>query len=116
MGHNFRTLLLVSLLHFDLITLCCGIIYYMLIPSCFIFLQIYMIANLNDVSWGTRSGSTTKKQTKRKVKQAKGFVPKIKQLVFGPEYEEVEIPIKPTIEKNDPRFYFAVLIIKNNVI
>lgn len=92
---------LVALLHFDPITLCCGFIYYLLIPSCFIFLQIYMIANLNDVSWGTRSGGSTKKKTKRKMKQAKGFVPKMKQFVFGPEYEEVEIQ---TNKSND---YFA---------
>ena len=45
-----------SILHFDPITLLCGIIYWLLIPSGFIFLQIYSIANLNDVSWGTRSG------------------------------------------------------------
>ena len=45
-----------SILHFDPITLLCGVIYWLLIPSGFIFLQIYSIANLNDVSWGTRSG------------------------------------------------------------
>ena len=45
---------LAAILHFDFGTLVCGIIYWIGIPSCFIFLQIYMIANINDVSWGTR--------------------------------------------------------------
>ena len=52
---------LAAILHFDVMTLFCGIIYFLFIPSCFIFLQIYSIANLNDVSWGTRQG---KKETK----------------------------------------------------
>ena len=38
----------------------CGIIYLLMIPSIFIFLPIYMYANLNDVSWGTRSGPQSK--------------------------------------------------------
>ena len=78
-----------GLLHFDFITLCCGIIYWLLIPSCFIFLQIYSIANLNDVSWGTRSGGGggSKRKIRRK-KKAVGFVAKIKEFVFGPEYIE----------------------------
>ena len=46
---------LAALLHWDFGTLVCGIVYWIGIPSCFIFLQIYMIANINDVSWGTRS-------------------------------------------------------------
>ena len=45
---------LAALLHWDFGTLVCGIVYWIGIPSCFIFLQIYMIANINDVSWGTR--------------------------------------------------------------
>ena len=77
-----------SFLHFDIITLLCGVIYWLLIPSGFIFLQIYSIANLNDVSWGTRSGGggATKAKIRRK-KKASGFVAKLKQFVFGPEYE-----------------------------
>ena len=45
---------LAAILHWDFGTLVCGIVYWIGIPSCFIFLQIYMIANINDVSWGTR--------------------------------------------------------------
>jgi len=59
-----------------------------------------MIANLNDVSWGTRSGTSAKKRTKRKFKEAKGFVPKIKQFVFGPEYVDVEVEMKKDQETN----------------
>ena len=61
-----------ALLHWDFGTLVCGIVYWIGIPSCFIFLQIYMIANINDVSWGTRSsgggGSKDKKTLLQKVK------------------------------------------------
>ena len=31
------------------------LVYWVGIPSCFIFLQIYMVTNINDISWGTRS-------------------------------------------------------------
>ena len=41
-------------MHGDFISLMCGIVYWAAIPSCFILLQIYSIANLNDCSWGTR--------------------------------------------------------------
>jgi len=41
-------------LHFDFYALLCGVLYVLFIPSCFIFLPIYSIANLNDCSWGTR--------------------------------------------------------------
>ena len=61
-----------ALLHWDFKTLVCGIVYWIGIPSCFIFLQIYMIANINDVSWGTRSsgggGGQEKKPLLQKVK------------------------------------------------
>ena len=61
-----------ALLHWDFGTLVCGIVYWIGIPSCFIFLQIYMIANINDVSWGTRSsgggGGKDKKTLLQKVK------------------------------------------------
>ena len=46
-------------LHFDFYALLCGVIYVLFIPSCFIFLPIYSIANLNDCSWGTRQEKTT---------------------------------------------------------
>ena len=45
-----------AIIHFDISVLICGIVYFLFIPSCFIFLQIYSVANLNDVSWGTRQG------------------------------------------------------------
>jgi len=56
--------LLAALLHGDIKTVICGIIYWVGIPLNFIFLQIYMIANINDVSWGTRSASTGPKTKK----------------------------------------------------
>ena len=62
--------------HFDLMTLVCGIIYLLMIPSIFIFLPIYMYANLNDVSWGTRSGSQSKNTTD-------GFFSSLKNLRFS---------------------------------
>ena len=56
--------ILAALLHWDFKTAICGIIYWVGIPLNFIFLQIYMIANINDVSWGTRSASTGPKKEK----------------------------------------------------
>ena len=41
-----------ALLHGDIYAIICGVVYFLFIPSCFIFLQIYSIANLNDCSWG----------------------------------------------------------------
>lgn len=49
-----------ALLHFDIKSLVCGVVYFLFIPSCFIFLQIYSIANLDDVSWGTRQNKKRK--------------------------------------------------------
>ena len=43
-----------AILHGEFVTLMCGVVYWLCIPSCFIFLQIYSLANMNDVSWGTR--------------------------------------------------------------
>ena len=49
-----------GLLHGDIYALICGIVYFLFIPSCFIFLMIYSVSNLNDVSWGTRQGKSNK--------------------------------------------------------
>ena len=47
-----------------------------MIPSIFIFLPIYMYANLNDVSWGTRSGPQSKNTSD-------GFFSSMKKLRFS---------------------------------
>ena len=47
-------MIIAALMHGEFVTLMCGIVYWLCIPSCFIFLQIYSLANMNDVSWGTR--------------------------------------------------------------
>ena len=47
-------MIIAALAHGELVTLMCGVVYWLCIPSCFIFLQIYSLANMNDVSWGTR--------------------------------------------------------------
>jgi cellulose synthase/poly-beta-1,6-N-acetylglucosamine synthase-like glycosyltransferase len=52
--------IIAAIINFDVTTLLCGIVYFLFIPSCFIFLQIYSVANLNDVSWGTRQAATKK--------------------------------------------------------
>ena len=46
-----------ALSHGEFANLMCGIVYFMFIPSCFIFLQLYMVANLHDISWGTRQNA-----------------------------------------------------------
>jgi cellulose synthase/poly-beta-1,6-N-acetylglucosamine synthase-like glycosyltransferase len=58
-----------AVLHWDFKTLLCGIIYWVAIPSNFMFLQIFMLANINDVSWGTRSGVVVEKKKKLTLKQ-----------------------------------------------
>ena len=63
-----------GILHFDFKSLICGVVYFLFIPSCFIFLQLYSIgknyfcifffmisANLDDVSWGTRQAKKAPK-------------------------------------------------------
>ncbi|XP_053405852.1 chitin synthase-like isoform X2 [Mercenaria mercenaria] len=40
-----------------------GLLYYVAVPSTFIFLTIYYICNLNVVTWGTREDKQTKVQT-----------------------------------------------------
>ena len=65
---------LAGILHFDFKSLICGVVYFLFIPSCFIFLQLYSIgenflfsfgltfsANLDDVSWGTRQAKKAPK-------------------------------------------------------
>jgi len=58
-----------AVLHWDWPTLFCGIIYWVAIPSNFMFLQIYMLTNINDVSWGTRSGGGGEKKKKLTIKE-----------------------------------------------
>ena len=57
--------ILAAILHWDFYALLCGVVYFLFIPSCFIFLQIYSIANLNDCSWGTRQAASTDKKTEK---------------------------------------------------
>lgn len=54
-----------AILHWDFYALLCGVVYFLFIPSCFIFLQIYSIANLNDCSWGTRQAASTDKKVEK---------------------------------------------------
>ena len=95
-----------AILHWDFGTLVCGIVYWIGIPSCFIFLQIYMIANINDVSWGTRSsGGGGAKDKKTLIEKVKDFyasnnrwlgVKKYLKYFWDPEIEE-----RPNEEETD---------------
>lgn len=38
----------------ELLCLPCGVVYYVTIPSMYLFLVVYSIINLNNVAWGTR--------------------------------------------------------------
>ena len=66
-----------GVMHGDLVSLMCGIVYWAAIPSCFILLQLYSIANLNDCSWGTRQsgggGAKSDTPVDKAVKQFKGW-------------------------------------------
>lgn len=66
-----------GILHFDIGSLACGIIYWLLIPSFFIFLQIFMLANLNETSWGTRAGAKPAQVKK------KSLVDRVKDIFDG---------------------------------
>ena len=55
-----------ALLHGDIYAIICGVIYFLFIPSCFIFLMIYSVSNLNDVSWGTRQGKSANSKAVKK--------------------------------------------------
>ena len=60
---------------------------------------------MNDVSWGTRSGPAggVKKLKIRKKKKAVGFIAKLKQLIFGPEYIEEEVETDTKDEKTEDK-------------
>ena len=68
-----------GILHGDFISLMCGIVYWAAIPSCFILLQLYSIANLNDCSRGTRQaggGAKTKTPVDKAMDTVKGWMGK----------------------------------------
>ncbi|KAK3909060.1 Chitin synthase chs-2 [Frankliniella fusca] len=44
----------------ELLTICCGLLYYTLVPSMYLLMVIYAICNLNNVTWGTREVKTKK--------------------------------------------------------
>ena len=60
---------------------------------------------MNDVSWGTRSGPAggVKKLKIRKKKKAVGFIAKLKQFIFGPEYIEEEVETDTKDEKSEEK-------------
>nr|XP_034330196.1 chitin synthase chs-2 isoform X2 [Crassostrea gigas] len=53
------TFIIAGLLHpHELGDLLCGVVYFICIPAGYLFLIIYAICNLNNVSWGTRENKT----------------------------------------------------------
>lgn len=55
-----------------------GILYYVTVPSTFIFLTVYFVCNLNDVSWGTRE----KKTEEAEETTAKSFINLVKDIIL----------------------------------
>lgn len=51
----------------EIICLPCGLVYYLLVPSMYLLLQIYSCFNVNNVSWGTREVSVKQKKKTREV-------------------------------------------------
>ncbi|KAK3098226.1 hypothetical protein FSP39_017389 [Pinctada imbricata] len=47
----------------EILNLVFGILYYLTVPSTFVFLTVYYLCNLHIVSWGTREGSSSNNQT-----------------------------------------------------
>lgn len=54
----------------ELICLPCGLVYYLLVPSMYLLLQVYSCFNLNNVSWGTREVATKLKKKTREELEA----------------------------------------------
>ena len=95
-------------MHGDIISLMCGIVYLAAIPSSFILLQIYSIANLNDCSWGTRQagdgGAKTKTPLDKVMDTVKGCMckdneesvsdPVVKDETDKPTYKKLEFKTK----------------------
>ncbi|XP_047473988.1 chitin synthase chs-2-like isoform X2 [Penaeus chinensis] len=48
----------------------CGLVYYMVVPSMYLLLQIYSCFNLNNVSWGTREVAQKQKKKTREELEA----------------------------------------------
>lgn len=62
----------------ELFCLFSGLLYYVTVPSTFIFLTVFFVCNLNDVSWGTRE----KKTDGGKEKVEKSLLMLIKDLII----------------------------------
>eukprot|EP00121_Abeoforma_whisleri_P012611 Awhi_evm3s11641 len=72
------TMIFTALLHpRESYCLISGIVYLFALPSVFIFLMVYSVANIDNVSWGTREGKTQNAQ-QDKVKTARQFFTKLK--------------------------------------
>ncbi|XP_050718353.1 chitin synthase chs-2-like isoform X1 [Eriocheir sinensis] len=54
----------------EIICLPCGLIYYLLVPSMYLLLQLYSCFNVNNVSWGTREVSAKQKKKTREELEA----------------------------------------------
>ena len=53
----------------EIMCLPAGLVYYLLVPSMYLLLQIYSCFNLNNVSWGTREVSAKEKKKTREVQE-----------------------------------------------
>eukprot|EP00121_Abeoforma_whisleri_P009126 Awhi_evm1s8385 len=72
------TMIFTALLHpREAYCLISGIVYLFALPSVFIFLMVYSVANIDNVSWGTREGKTQNAQ-QDKVNNARKILAKLK--------------------------------------
>jgi len=79
LGFVASTFVLAGIIHpKELTCLFAGLLYYVTVPSTFIFLTVYFVCNLNDVSWGTRE----KKSVETKVKKEKSFLMLVKDMLI----------------------------------
>ncbi|XP_052804081.1 chitin synthase chs-2-like isoform X1 [Mya arenaria] len=51
-----------------------GLLYYVSVPSTFIFLTVFYMCNLNDISWGTRESKSPSSQTEEESGKDKSFM------------------------------------------
>lgn len=59
--------ILAAFLHpFEFTDVFCGLIYFFLIPSMYLLLQIYAFSKMNDVSWGVRDKQPAKQNILKK--------------------------------------------------
>jgi len=90
------TMIIAAVLHGELFLLIYGVVYLFFLPTMYLTLIMYSVANTHDQSWGTRDGSSSSKETDAdqfiSVAKIGGYIREIKatfrEALFDEEHEE----------------------------